>query len=240
MKTKNTIIVFLLLPFTICAQTLGTNQGDYMEISSVGGTTSNIVMNKLWLYRPFAGDNWYNSRLHDGISVDASFLIPHVNTKTWWERDPLYDIQSWGNAANTYLTINQGNVGIGTSTPNAKLTVNGNIRAKEIKVETSNWPDYVFAKDYKLPSLQETEQHIKEKGYLPGIPSAEEVKANGVDLGEINAKLLKKIEELTLHLIGMKKENDQERSKQQEKNERQEKLIEQQQKDINELKSKFK
>jgi len=99
-----------------------------------------------------------------------------------------------------------GNVGIGTSTPNAKLAVNGNIRAKEIKIEMANWPDYVFAKDYKLPSLQETEKHIKEKGHLPGIPSAEEVKANGVDLGEMNAKLLKKIEELTLYLIELKKE----------------------------------
>jgi hypothetical protein len=103
---------------------------------------------------------------------------------------------------------NNGNVGIGTATPNAKLAVNGNIRAHEIKVETANWPDYVFAKDYQLPSLKETEQHIKEKGHLPGIPSAEEVKTNGVDLGEMNAKLLKKIEELTLYLIDIKKDNE--------------------------------
>lgn len=101
--------------------------------------------------------------------------------------------------------IANGNVGIGTTSPAEKLSVKGKIRAQEIKVETVNWPDYVFARDYQLPSLKETEQHIKEKGHLPGIPSAEEVKANGVDLGEINAKLLKKIEELTLHLIGLDK-----------------------------------
>nr|WP_162989048.1 hypothetical protein [Pedobacter schmidteae] len=94
-----------------------------------------------------------------------------------------------------------GNVGIGTTTPAEKLAVNGKIRAHEIKVETANWPDYVFAKDYELPTLQETEKHIKEKGHLPDIPSAEEVKSNGIDLGEMNAKLLQKIEELTLHLI---------------------------------------
>jgi hypothetical protein len=101
-----------------------------------------------------------------------------------------------------------GNVGIGTGTPTEKLSVNGKIRAHEVKVETANWPDYVFAKDYQLPSLQETEQHIKEKGHLSGIPSAEEVKANGINLGEMNAKLLKKIEELTLHLIEQEKKNE--------------------------------
>lgn len=110
------------------------------------------------------------------------------------------------NEGNLYST---GNMGIGTTdTKGYKLAVNGKIRTQEIKVEAANWPDYVFAKDYKLPSLQETEQHIKDKGHLPGIPSAEEVKANGVDLGEMNVKLLQKIEELTLHLIEVKKELD--------------------------------
>ena len=98
-----------------------------------------------------------------------------------------------------------GNVSIGTTNATSKLAVNGNIRAKEIKVENTNWPDFVFAKSYVLPTLQETEQHINEKGHLPGIPSATEVKANGVDLGEMNAKLLQKIEELTLHILEQNK-----------------------------------
>ncbi len=101
-----------------------------------------------------------------------------------------------------------GNVGIGHPNPTEKLSVNGKVRAQEIKVETANWPDYVFAKDYALPSLKETEKHIQEKGHLPGIPSAIEVKNNGVDLGEMNAKLLQKIEELTLHLIRIEKESN--------------------------------
>jgi hypothetical protein len=96
------------------------------------------------------------------------------------------------------MSIVNGNVGIGTPTPSTKLAVNGNIRAREVKVETINWPDYVFTKDYQLPTLQETETHIKEKGHLPGIPSAAEVKANGIDLGDMNAKLLQKIEEIIL------------------------------------------
>jgi hypothetical protein len=99
-----------------------------------------------------------------------------------------------------------GNIGIGTSNPGGyKLAVNGKIRAHEIKVEAAPWPDYVFAKDYSLPSLIETEKHIRENGHLLGIPSAAEVKANGIDLGDMNAKLLQKIEELTLHLIEQNK-----------------------------------
>ncbi|MGN7787304.1 hypothetical protein ACTJIJ_22410 [Niabella sp. 22666] len=98
-----------------------------------------------------------------------------------------------------------GNVGIGTHNLTEKLSVNGKIRAKEIKVESDPWPDYVFKKDYKLPSLAEVEKHIKEKGHLPEVPSAEEVEKEGIALGANQAVLLKKIEELTLYMIDMQK-----------------------------------
>jgi len=101
-----------------------------------------------------------------------------------------------------------GIVGIVTLTAAEKLSVKGKIRAQEVKVEMANWSDFVFAKDYKLPTLEETEKHIKEKGHLPGIPSAAEVEKNGIELGDMNKKLLQKIEELTLYLIEMKKENE--------------------------------
>ncbi|TCC97701.1 hypothetical protein [Pedobacter hiemivivus] len=120
-----------------------------------------------------------------------------------------------------------GNIGIGTADPKAyKLAVNGKIRAQEIKVEASPWPDYVFTKSYYLPSLQETEKYIKEKGHLPGIPSAAEVKANGIDLGEMNAKLLQKIEELTLHLIEKDKNEQKQHLLFKDQNKMIEKLIE--------------
>lgn len=67
--------------------------------------------------------------------------------------------------------------------------MNGNIRAKEIKVE-ANWSDFVFYKNYKLPILQEVEQHNNEKEHLKSIPSAEEIAVNGIYLGQINVKLL--------------------------------------------------
>ena len=105
--------------------------------------------------------------------------------------------------------IMNGNVGIGTATPAEKLSVNGKIRAQEIKVESGNWPDYVFAKRYVLPSLKDIETYIKVNGHLQDIPDAAEVARDGIALGELNAKLLKKIEELTLHLILLEKSNEQ-------------------------------
>ena len=108
---------------------------------------------------------------------------------------------------NTYMVFRpNGDIGIGTINPQEKLSVNGKIRAHEIKVETSNWPDYVFKTDYKLPSLTETAQFIKQHGHLPEVPKASEVEADGVSLGEMNKILLKKIEELTLHVISLQKE----------------------------------
>lgn len=116
------------------------------------------------------------------------------------------DTYSFANPNKNDLVV-KGNVGIGVGdTRGYKLAIAGNMIAESVKVQLQgSWPDYVFAKDYQLPTLQETEIHIKDKGHLPGIPSAAEVKTNGIDLGEMNAKLLQKIEELTLQMIGMNK-----------------------------------
>jgi hypothetical protein len=106
---------------------------------------------------------------------------------------------------NISLVNKKGNVGIGTTNPGTwKLAVNGQIRAKEIKVET-RWSDFVFENDYKLPTLKDVENHIKEKGHLKDIPSAKEVEKNGILLGKMNSKLLQKIEELTLYTIEQEK-----------------------------------
>ena len=108
------------------------------------------------------------------------------------------------NAANTFPT--SGNVGIGTSTPSNELDVKGTIRAEEVIVQTG-WSDFVFEDDYQLRTLDEVAGFIEAKGHLPEIPSAEEVAENGVTLGQMNAKLLQKVEELTLYLLELQKQN---------------------------------
>ena len=113
--------------------------------------------------------------------------------------------------------VTSGNVGIGTDNPQNKLDVNGIIRAKEILVE-SNWADFVFKQNYKLLTLREVEEHIKEKGTLPNVPSEEEIKANGISLGKTNALLLQKIEELTLYVIQQQKEIEELKLKKLDKN----------------------
>lgn len=100
-----------------------------------------------------------------------------------------------------------GNVGIGTKSPDAKLAVNGTVHSKEVKVDMTGWSDFVFKEEYILPTLEQVEKHIIEKGHLENIPSEKEVLEKGINLGEMNAKLLQKIEELTLYVIEIKKEN---------------------------------
>ncbi|MFZ5971727.1 MAG: hypothetical protein ACOYXA_09055 [Bacteroidota bacterium] len=103
-----------------------------------------------------------------------------------------------------------GNVGIGTTTPNSyKLAVEGKIGAREVNVTTGAWADHVFRRDYRLRPLSEVQQFIEQNQHLPDVPSEKEVLANGQNLGEMNAILLKKIEELTLYLIELKAENEQ-------------------------------
>ncbi|WP_286863326.1 MULTISPECIES: hypothetical protein [Sphingobacterium] len=105
------------------------------------------------------------------------------------------------NIGDHLYVAHNGRVGIGTTAPKETLSVNGKIRAQEVKVETSNWPDYVFADGYQLPSLKETAKFIEKNKHLPGVPKAADIEENGLSLGEMNRVLMQKVEELTLHLI---------------------------------------
>ncbi|WP_075602657.1 hypothetical protein [Saccharicrinis aurantiacus] len=130
------------------------------------------------------------------ISPDASSGNKlHIGTGVGYSDNGLVTISAYG-----------GKVGIGTTNPTEKLSVNGTIRAKEIKVEATNWADYVFADDYALKPLCEVEAFITENSHLPDVPSAAVVENKGIELGEMNKILLQKIEELTLYVIQQQKE----------------------------------
>lgn len=124
-------------------------------------------------------------------------------------------LQSYNRSSNVYskmqldasqFSFMYGNVGIGISNPSNKLDVKGTIHSQEVKVDMNDWSDFVFKKEYNLPTLEEVEKQIAEKGHLKNIPSEKEVLENGINLGEMNAKLLQKIEEMTLYMIEMKKD----------------------------------
>lgn len=114
-------------------------------------------------------------------------------------------------AANAALHTNDlyvmGKIGIGTTDPDEKLTVKGKIHAQEVRIDMTGplVPDYVFANDYKLRSLEEVEDFIKQNSHLPEIPSAATIEKNGLMLAEMNMNLLKKIEEMTLYMIEQNK-----------------------------------
>jgi hypothetical protein len=114
-----------------------------------------------------------------------------------------------GSITNSLFVNSGGNFGIGTTNPQNKLDVNGTIHAREVKVDLTGWSDFVFHPSYQLKPLIEVEKFIKTNGHLEDIPSAAEVEQNGVNVGEMQKLLLQKVEELTLYVIELKKENEQ-------------------------------
>jgi len=138
----------------------------------------------------------------------------NYNRTTWVNTDPIFIIgngnETQGNS-NALTVLKNGNVGIGIVNPRAKLVVNGLACATEFRVslnaEPCWWPDYVFAENYELMPLDSLESYIKLNKHLPEIPAADDIVNNGIELGSMQAKLLKRIEELTLYIIELNKQN---------------------------------
>ncbi|MCK9424098.1 MAG: hypothetical protein M0Q38_16050 [Bacteroidales bacterium] len=153
-----------------------------------------------------------------GSGTDWRFKAAAVGTfkirDNFSGKDVLTFEKGTGTANSIYVTA-LGNVGIGTNAPGAKLAVNGamkvngKINATEIEVSLTAWPDHVFKSGFELMPLQDVENYISLNKHLPGVPSETDVIQKGNNLGEMDAILLQKIEELTLYMIDLKKENDQ-------------------------------
>jgi hypothetical protein len=148
---------------------------------------------------------------------NLAFLFVGYATRKFEMRAGILDAE-FLNAGNT-LFNQTGSVGVGVTAfkPGVKFQVNGGayvegrVRCHEVEVAlapTFVWPDYVFNSSYKLRPLSEVESFINTNKHLPGVPSQAEVATNGVKLGEMNATLLQKVEELTLYMINLQKEND--------------------------------
>ncbi len=174
----------------------GTQIGDHIKFKKVNSSTYELFA--------YSSGNYAHFSIRLAVTREAPLIITVPTTKILVPDPDVYtDVPKTGNGA-----IYMDNLGIGTASPDSKLTVKGKIHAEEVKVDLSvPGPDYVFKEGYDLKTLEEVQNYIKEHGHLPNIPSALDMETNGIQLGEMNMKLLEKIEELTLYIIELKEEN---------------------------------
>ena len=208
---------FDIMNFTLDGRVgIGTDQPAQM-LHVVNG---NILISRTSNMSNRAPDS-YNGSLFFGADIDANTpcgrwgieYISDPNNPGYGEGLNFWQPSGANQGTTNYrlFLADNGKIGIGTQFPQAELSVNGTILAKEVRVNTSStyWPDYVFENEYKMMTLSELEKYVNEYKHLPGIPSASEVEESGsVDLGEMNTLLLQKVEELTKYIIDLQKQID--------------------------------
>ena len=195
------------------------NTGDFNAIAQ-GGTTAV----DLYLYP--GKETYSNSQGNTIIAYDGTNLRGNVGIGT---PSPTAQLHTTGSVRFAGLTGDntQTNILVSDSAGNiyyrsasslamndimrSSLAVNGTITAKQLKLRQDNWPDYVFDSSYRLPALSDVEHYIRQEHHIPGIASAADVRKDGADVGDMQAIMMKKIEELTLYVIEQQKELEQER-----------------------------
>jgi hypothetical protein len=187
-----------------------------LDIFGAAVNPTNLILSANYIDRY----RWRFNTFDRGAAIDLDFTASDQNDnqetvlKLTRSTSGRPEFQLYNNA----IVANDGKVGIGTANPDEKLTVKGKIHAEEVRIDLLVPADYVFQKyytgksslkaDYVMPTLDQVAQYTKTNNHLPSIPSAEEMKKNGVQLGEMNNLLLQKIEELTLYAIEQQKKLD--------------------------------
>jgi hypothetical protein len=196
---------------------VGSGTGSYPSVNETGDVLQRFSADnnglEIGVSRKYNdGKSWILARHGNPISFGKYYhtlhLQPDVGDKSSYKGVAIGYAANTSIGWGTHLAVN-GSVGIGTTDPGEyKLAVNGTIKAKEVKVSMNDWPDDVFKPGYQLPTIDETEVFIRKNGHLPGIPSEKQVLKDGVNLADMQKKLLRKVEEMTLLMIQLKKEND--------------------------------
>lgn len=212
-------IIMLILSISLAAEDytidgkLGVGNVDPVETLDVSGTVKGdaIKTELVYVTDSATGDNailspWSLEFSHDNSGTTYTTFMETTDGNK-------LDI-SFGPARNVRFIFDRYGFRIGSNTAllnqdgTYPLVVDGTILAKELQIkDATNWPDYVFTSNYKLKSLSEVEHYINQNGKLPEVPSELEVTRNGVNIGEMQTVLLKKIEELTLYMIDLEKQN---------------------------------
>jgi hypothetical protein len=161
----------------------------------------------------FGVDNNSVFEAKNSIGAYEGYLWPRASDDKTYINYGASGLSIRDNTSWEYMAIDSiGRVKIGhniTAATGYLLNVGGKVIAEEVRIALmANWPDYVFEKNHKLISIEEVESQIEKNKHLPGLPTACEVEENGIMLGEIQAKTIEKVEELTLYIIQLKKENN--------------------------------
>jgi len=194
----------------------GTGAATFQLQRPLGTPAGNNAVGQFRMTNTGSGD-WFNFSFRYNLGnsevIQSAYLASTSTTKAFAYFNVgtgKYEIR--GGVADIAF-LNSGTIAIGMGTyavpSGALVAIGGKVVAKEIEVTLTGMPpDFVFNKDYKLASLYDVENFINSNNHLPGVPSASEMTTKGVNVGDMNMTLLQKVEELTLYMIQMQKEND--------------------------------